>query len=1034
MKGLKQILSKKGRGKQTGWLRFWQNIWQSVRQGVRQWLGAEVWRRWLLGGIGLLLGVMLLMLWLWGDVRLPQANSQRKIGKLRLSNGLSVMLISDKRFSNAGVALAARAGHWHNPAEHAGLAHFLEHMLFLGTEKYPGADEYQRYLTEYSGHSNAYTAEDHVNYHLQVAPQGLEGALDRFSQFFIAPLLSEEYVSRELQIVDSEHAKNRSQDSWRAARLMRLFYLEDVRSRFYTGDANKLAKATSAVLRDFWQQYYSADKMYLAISAPHDLGQLKDLARKYFSSIPQRSAPNLALSEYFLQRKQALRLVRMRSISDESLLMVDFSLPHGTQYRRQQPLQAAAFVLGHEGKGSLLSLLKQDGLAVGLQAGGSVLKPGGSSLSIQVQLTPQGVEKYPQVLGHIMGALNALKAQPLPDWFFKQQLQLAKLSFQFNENIQSLHAAVTSARSMNYFSLKELPRALHGPTQYDAKRTQEILQQASPERMLVMLIDRNLSTNATEPDYGTPYSYQELTGETYQALLEAKPDPRWHLPQANPFIAKDTKLLKPSAPAQIGSDTLARAKSLGFPPQQLQALQALQGKNWQNYQQFQAALKKQLPFSLPQQRIPLTQLADPLPTNILDTPLAQAWHIEDWKLRSPKAVLLLNFILPNHGKNRRAEALSKLYTQSVLESLNELGYPLRIAGIQYQLRYSKNGILLQLQGYADQLPPALPLILEHMQHPQLNPQRFVDIQRQQIRSWKNLAAQPPSQQLSNFIIPFLIPRYHHHIHLAQAAQKFSLKHIQNYAQQLFRSFQIRAVIAGNLSPQKATQMLNQLLHNTKPQPLPPNQLAPDFAKAIPTKKNWRFQYQTKSDNALAGIYYQLPASSNPLQTQAAVSIAAQTLNQRFFHQLRTQQQLGYSAHAFPFQIYKTPAFFLFVQSAQYHPKILQQRIQQFIPSFLNQFQQLSPQDFQKLQQSALVEITQQASSLNELAFATFQQAFLYQNFQRNHQIAQHIQNISLQQAHQLLLQTFQSQPRSLQLQLTSKGQRTDSSANNISFP
>ena len=60
-----------------------------------------------------------------------------------------------------------------------GLAHFLEHMLFLGTEKYKDENAYNKFLSENGGSSNAFTAKDHTCYYFDVAPKALEGALDR---------------------------------------------------------------------------------------------------------------------------------------------------------------------------------------------------------------------------------------------------------------------------------------------------------------------------------------------------------------------------------------------------------------------------------------------------------------------------------------------------------------------------------------------------------------------------------------------------------------------------------------------------------------------------------------------------------------------------------------------------------------------------------------------------------------------------------------------------------------------------------------
>ena len=66
-----------------------------------------------------------------------------------------------------------------DPWDIPGLAHFCEHMLFMGTSKYADENDYSKYLSEHSGGSNAYTAGDHTNYFFDVSPDALTGALDR---------------------------------------------------------------------------------------------------------------------------------------------------------------------------------------------------------------------------------------------------------------------------------------------------------------------------------------------------------------------------------------------------------------------------------------------------------------------------------------------------------------------------------------------------------------------------------------------------------------------------------------------------------------------------------------------------------------------------------------------------------------------------------------------------------------------------------------------------------------------------------------
>jgi insulysin len=126
-----------------------------------------------------------------------------------------VIAIKDIESEKSGVSLSVGVGSLHEPKEWNGLAHFLEHMLFLGSDKYKEGSEYNKYLSENGGYSNAYTSEMETNYYLEVNHKGLEGALDRFSQFFISPLMTEELTTKEMNAVHSEHSKNILNDSWR---------------------------------------------------------------------------------------------------------------------------------------------------------------------------------------------------------------------------------------------------------------------------------------------------------------------------------------------------------------------------------------------------------------------------------------------------------------------------------------------------------------------------------------------------------------------------------------------------------------------------------------------------------------------------------------------------------------------------------------------------------------------------------------------------------------------------------------------------
>ena len=135
----------------------------------------------------------------------------RQYRRFLLPNQMKVMLVSDPTLQRGAASMTVGVGSMNDPAERFGLAHFLEHMLFLGTEKYPDEGSYQKFVSTHDGFSNAYTANDRTNYHFEVDPEFLDEGLDRFSQFFLTPLFNTELVEREMKAVDSEHSKKHSE-------------------------------------------------------------------------------------------------------------------------------------------------------------------------------------------------------------------------------------------------------------------------------------------------------------------------------------------------------------------------------------------------------------------------------------------------------------------------------------------------------------------------------------------------------------------------------------------------------------------------------------------------------------------------------------------------------------------------------------------------------------------------------------------------------------------------------------------------------
>jgi len=103
---------------------------------------------------------------------------------------LKCLLVSDIESQKSAATLVVGSGSLNDPPEVNGLAHFCEHMLFLGTEKYPKENYYSQFISSGGGVKNAATSEDYTNYYFDIKNEAFEEALDIFSQFFKCPLFT----------------------------------------------------------------------------------------------------------------------------------------------------------------------------------------------------------------------------------------------------------------------------------------------------------------------------------------------------------------------------------------------------------------------------------------------------------------------------------------------------------------------------------------------------------------------------------------------------------------------------------------------------------------------------------------------------------------------------------------------------------------------------------------------------------------------------------------------------------------------------
>lgn len=478
------------------------------------------------------------------DLPEKAATDESEYRKFTLDNGLKVVLLSDPKLNKSSASLSVKVGSMADPEDRQGLAHFLEHMLFLGSEKFPDEAEYKEYLNNNGGYSNAYTSMELTNYQFEISHDAFEGAIDRMAQFFIAPLFTEEFTEREMNAVDSEFERNLQRDVWRNQQIRRFLSEEDhPYSSFSTGNLDTLTGIERHEFIDFFDRYYSANQMGLALTGTASLDEMEAWAREYFSPIKNKGLDRITYPERFLTPGELARVAFVKPVQDMQDLWMTFNIPSKRHLYKGKAGELLAYVLGYEGEGSLLSVLKAEGLATAVYASPVYTTDDFGILYAGAGLTPAGIENYERVLELFYGYFELLRNADYPMHLFEEQAYMARLDELYSDKGEGANRAVELANAILNYPIEDAERVQYIWAEPDEASYFELLENLHPGNMLALVIGKDVPTDAKEPYFQAEYGYTEHTGELYQRLISAQPVDGLAVPASNRFLPKDATLI-----------------------------------------------------------------------------------------------------------------------------------------------------------------------------------------------------------------------------------------------------------------------------------------------------------------------------------------------------------------------------------------------------------------------------------------------------------------------------------------------------------
>ena len=430
-----------------------------------------------------------------GTVNKSPADS-REYNSFFLKNNIEVITVSDPELAMSAATLNVGVGFFSDPEEAQGIAHFLEHMIFMGSKKYKSPNEYMEFITQNGGSTNAFTAAEQTTYLFSINSKKFDPALDRLSSALMNPLFDGSMVEKEINAVNSEWLKNRQTDAFIQQRaLARTGNPAHPKLKLGVGNKETLGSNEERLLsslKEFHDKFYSANLMKLILVGNQSSKELEKLARKYFSNIKNKKVAR-PVTEISAYREQDLsKEIFIRSKIKSPIFLIEFPIKDNRSQWKSKPNQYIAKLINSQEDGSLMTMLQDKGL---IQSGQATLMPSAwgkdGSAFVEYSLTEKGEKNKELILYSTHQFIDLIKSNGIDQAYFDELASINSIQFEDYQSPSALSLAVQFGQKIFDWPSENLIDFAYVTSEFNANAIKDVLDQMTPDRSRIYHIGPN---------------------------------------------------------------------------------------------------------------------------------------------------------------------------------------------------------------------------------------------------------------------------------------------------------------------------------------------------------------------------------------------------------------------------------------------------------------------------------------------------------------------------------------------------------------
>ncbi|HIB5546290.1 TPA: pitrilysin, partial [Klebsiella pneumoniae] len=474
----------------------------------------------------------------------------RQYQAIRLDNDMVVLLVSDPQAVKSLSALVVPVGSLQDPADHQGLAHFLEHMTLMGSQKYPQPDSLAEFLKLHGGSHNASTAPYRTAFYLEVENDALDGAVDRLADAIAAPLLDKKYADRERNAVNAELTMARTRDGMRMAQVSAETNNPAHPAAHFSGGnletlSDKPGSPVLDALHTFRDSWYSANLMKAVIYSNKPLPALARMAADTFGRVPNRQISRPEITVPVVTDAQKGIIIHYVPAMPRKVLRVEFRIDNNSDRFRSKTDELVTYLIGNRSPGTLSDWLQKQGLAEGIRADSDPVVNGNSGvLAISATLTDKGLAHRDEVTAAIFSYLDLLRTQGIDKRYFDELAHVLALDFRYPSINRDMDYVEWLADTMIRVPVEHALDVVNIADQYDPQAIKDRLAMMTPQNARIWYISPQEPHNKTAYFVDAPYQVDKISEQTFADWQHKSQAIQLQLPALNPYIPDDFTLIK----------------------------------------------------------------------------------------------------------------------------------------------------------------------------------------------------------------------------------------------------------------------------------------------------------------------------------------------------------------------------------------------------------------------------------------------------------------------------------------------------------